>query len=366
MPFKTDGLPYAVPNLLPLLAADDALSPSQTGSMTTSPSEHLARMMTGYWMSQAIYVAAKLELADQLTGGAKSVNELATATKTHADSLYRLLRALASVGVFKEVDGRRFELTPAAEMLRKDVLGSQWAWAVMMGEEHFTAWGDLIYSIRTGEGAFRKHYGQPVFEYLSHHPESARVFDAAMTSIHGRETAPMLEAYDFGQFAKIIDVGGGNGSLLSQLLERYPTVQGTIFDLPHVVERAEARLANSPVRSRLSFASGNFFQSITPSGANAILMRHIIHDWNDEQCTTILRNCAAALAPGGKVIVIESVIPPGNEWNFGKWLDLTMLVIPEGRERTADEYDRLFGGAGLRLTQIVATAGDVSLIIGEK
>jgi SAM-dependent methyltransferase len=321
-------------------------------------------MISGYWISQAVYVAAKLELADRLQGGALTAEELAALTHTNADALYRLLRALASVGVFREVAERRFELTPAADLLRRDTPGSQWAMAVMMGEEHYLAWGDLLHSIRTGEGAFRKQFGQPVFEYLSHHPEQAKLFDAAMTSIHGRETGPMLDAYDFGQFATIVDVGGGNGSLLAPLLERFPMVRGTIFDLPHVVERAQARLAAAPVRDRLSFQAGDFFAAVAPA-ANAYLLRHIIHDWNDEQSATILRNCGKALLPGGMVLVIESVLPPGNEWHFGKWLDLTMLVIPEGRERTAEEYDRLFAAAGLKLVEIVPTAGDVSIIVGE-
>lgn len=326
--------------------------------------EHLGRLITGYWMSQAVYVAAKLELADHLATGPRSAAELATATSTHAPSLYRLLRALASVGVFREVDGR-FELTPAAGLLRRHTPESQWAMAMMMGEEQYAAWGELLHSVQTGEGGFRKKHGEPLFQYLSHEPEKAQLFDAAMTSIHGRETMPMLDAYDFGRFEHVVDLGGGNGTLLALLLERYPHVQGTIFDLPHVVERAKARMSDSPVRDRLSFQGGDFFQGIAPP-ADAYLLRHIIHDWNDEQCVTILRNCVAAIKPGGRVLVVESIIPPGNDFTFGKWLDLTMLVIPEGKERTADEYRTLFAAAGLQLVEIVPTASEVSIVVGEK
>jgi hypothetical protein len=330
-----------------------------------SPAEHVGRLVSGYWMSQAVYVAAKLELADRLVSGPQTAEQLAQATHTNPAALYRLLRALASVGVFREVDNRRFELTPAAELLQRGVPGSQWAMAVMMGEEHYVAWGDLMHSIRTGEGAFRKQFGQPVFDYLAAHPEPAKIFDAAMTGIHGRETGPMLDAYDFGQFERVVDVGGGNGSLIVPLLERYPNVQGTIFDLPHVVERSQASLKESPVRSRLTFERGNFFESVT-AGADAYLLRHIIHDWNDEQCVSILSKCAAAMKRGGKVLVIESVIPPGNDFHFGKWLDLTMLVIPEGKERTADEYRTLFASAGLELKEIVPTGSDVSILVAEQ
>jgi SAM-dependent methyltransferase len=319
-------------------------------------------MISGYWMSQAIYVAARLELADHIAAGRGHVDALAEATRTAPDPLFRLLRALASVGVFQEGAPRHFAPTPASELLRRDTPGSQWAMAVMMGEEHYTAWGQLLESIRTGEGAFRREFGQPIFEYLAGRPEAARIFDAAMTSIHGRETGPMVEAYDFGGCPLVIDVGGGNGSLLTALLGRYPTVRGLVYDLPHVVERGAASLAEHPLAGRLDWEAGNFFERV-PAGGDVYLLRHIIHDWHDDQAITILRHCAAALKPTARVIVAESVIPAGNDWHFAKWLDLTMLVIPEGRERTADEYQALFDAAGLRLIEIRPTGGDIDLLV---
>lgn len=326
-----------------------------------APAAHIGRLMTGYWISQALHVAAKLELADHLSGGPRTSDELAPLCHAHAPSLYRLLRALASVGVFCERDDRTFELTPPAELLRKDIPESQWAWAMMMGDEHYRAWGELLHSIRTGEGGFRKIFGEGVFDYLSHQPSQAKIFDAAMTSIHGRETVPMLTSYNFGQFASIVDIGGGNGSLMSQLLEQYPQVRGAVFDLPHVIERTRARLAERTDLPTIELHGGSFFESV-PAGYDAYLMRHIIHDWDDEKCITILRHCAAVLPRGGKVLVIEGVIPPGNGESFSKWLDLNMLVLPEGKERTRDEYEALFAATGLRLTQVVSTGCEIDII----
>jgi hypothetical protein len=326
-----------------------------------APAAHIGRLMTGYWISQALHVAAKLELADHLAGGPRTADELAPLCQAHAPSLYRLLRALASVGVFRERDDHMFELTPPAELLRKESPESQWAWAMMMGDEHYHAWGELLHSIRTGEGGFRKIYGEGVFDYLSHQPGQAKIFDAAMTSIHGRETVPMLKSYNFGQFTSIIDIGGGNGTLMSQLLAQYPHVRGAVFDLPHVIERTRSRLAERTELPTIELHSGSFFESV-PAGYDVYLMRHIIHDWDDEKCITILRHCAAVLPPGGKVLVIEGVIPPGNGESFSKWLDLNMLVLPEGKERTRAEYESLFAAAGLRLTQVVATGCEIDII----
>ena len=321
----------------------------------------LKQMITGYWTSQSIYVAAKLELADKLATGAKTAPELATETKTNAGALFRLLRALASVGVFSQQADGKFANSPLSEPLQKSATDSQWAMAVMMGEEHYAAWGELLYSIQTGQGSFRKVFGEGVFDFLGKHPEQAKVFDAAMTSIHGAETRLMIDAYDFSDCQTFCDVGGGNGNTIAEVLRRQPKLQGLLFDLPHVVERAKANLQQAGVGDRCQFVGGNFFEQINVQ-ADVILMRHIIHDWDDENCITILKNCRAALKPGGKVVVVESVVPTGNEPCFVKWLDLTMLTIPEGKERTADEYRELFAAAGLKLNRIVPTAGELDVL----
>ena len=330
----------------------------------TSPQDHINRLITGYWMTQSVYVAAKLELADLLAAGPKSAEDLAKATGTHAPSLYRLLRALASVGVFSDDASGCFSLTPAAECLRRNVPGSQWALAVMSGEEHYKAWGELLYSVQTGKIAFDKLYGQPVFEFLSKNEEQASVFDAAMVGVHGRETSAMTDAYDFSGIQVLADVGGGNGSLLTSVLKKHPTMRGLLYDLPGVVDRARPALQAAGVADRCDVVGGSFFESI-PAGADAYLMRHIIHDWDDEKSTTILRNVHRVIG-NGRLLVIEGVIPPGNEPSFGKLLDLTMLTIPGGKERTEAEYRQLFATAGFELTKIVPTAAEVSVIEGRK
>jgi len=322
-------------------------------------------MLTTYWVSQALYVAAKLKLADRLKDGPRTADELASATGTHAASLYRLLRALASVGVFAEDDGHRFALTPLAECLRSDVPGSQWAMAVMNGEEHYLSWGELLYSVQTGKPAFEKLFGAGVFDFLSRDPEKARIFDEAMVGVHGRETAAMLDVYDFSGVRVLADVGGGNGSLLMVVLKKYPGLRGILFDLPGVAERARANLAAAGLSGRCEVAGGNFFDTVA-GGADAYLLRHIIHDWDDERAIRILKNVHRAMGDGGRLLVVESVIPPGNAPSFGKLLDLTMLVIPGGKERTEKEYRELFTAAGFRLTRIVPTAAEVCVIEGAR
>ena len=208
----------------------------------SSPPELLNRMLTGYWTTQAIYVAAKLGIADLLKHGPRSAHDLAHATKAHAPSLYRLLRALASIGVFADNGAGRFSLTPLAECLRSDVPGSQRALAIMCGEEHYQAFGELLYSVQTGKTAFDKLYGMPVFDFLSKNLEQAKTFDAAMVGVHGRETAAMMDAYDFSGIAVLADIGGGNGSLLAAVLKNYPAMQGILYDQPGVAERAQANL----------------------------------------------------------------------------------------------------------------------------
>ncbi len=329
------------------------------------PAATLGNMLCGFWVSQGIYVTAKLGIADLLRDGSGTADELAAKTKTHTLSLYRLLRMLASVGVFVEDDAGRFSLTEIGQCLRSDVEGSQRAMAVMSGEEHFRSWCDLLYSVQTGKPAFDKVYGMPVFDWLSQHPEQATVFDAAMVSVHGRETAAILDAYDFSEIQTLADVGGGNGSVLIATMQENPHLRGLLFDLPGVISRATRNFEAAGLMPRCQLVSGSFFETI-PAGADAYLMRHIIHDWNDDQCLTILKNIHQALPATGRLLVAESVIPAGNDPFFGKLLDLNMLVIPGGQERTAAEYEKLFAKAGFRLTRIVPTSTELSVIEARK
>lgn len=316
----------------------------------------------GSWITQGLAVAAELGLADILASEPRSCEELAEQTRANSDALHRLLRALASVGIFAMDEQGRFSLTPLAEMLRSDVPGSQRAFAIMMGEEFCQAWGKLLHSVQTGEPGFNHRYGMPFFEYMARYPERHGIYDSAMTAVHGPETEPMLEAYDFSPFRTVVDIGGGNGLTLAAILKRHPSLQGILFDLPAVVERAKTNLAAAGVSDRCRIQGGDFFSAVPP-GADAYVLRHIIHDWQDREAIAILRGCREAANPGGKVLVVETVIPPGNEPSFGKWLDLMMLLV-DGRERTQEEYRRLFSEAGLSLKRIIPTAAGVSVIEG--
>lgn len=325
--------------------------------------QQIAQMLTGYWISQSLYVAAKLELADRIADGPKSPEELAASVGADARSLYRLLRALASVGVFSEDAQGRFDQTPASEVLRRDVPGSKWAIAVMFGEEHYQAWGKLLDCIRTGQTGFEMIYGQPIFPYLAENPEPARVFDAAMTSIHGHETDAILDAYDLSGVGTLADIGGGNGTMILGALHRHPSLKGLLFDLPGVVDRARSAIEAAGLTARCESIGGNFFQSIPP-GVDAYLLRHIIHDWDDDQATLILRNIREVMRNDSRVLIVETIVPRGNDPAFVKLLDLNMLVLPGGLERTEDQYRNLLASAGLTLNRIVPTSGGVDVIEG--
>jgi ubiquinone/menaquinone biosynthesis C-methylase UbiE len=252
-----------------------------------------------------------------------------------------------------------------AEPLRSDIAGSKRALALMSGDEQFRAWAEIDYSLRTGKIAFDKVFGKPIFDYLSEHPDKARIFDAAMVGIHGRESHALLNAYDFSGIGVVADIGGGNGSQITEILKKHTRMKGIVFDLPHVIERAKERIQASGLVDRCQLVSGSFFDAV-PEGADAYLLRHIIHDWDEEKCLTILRNCHRAMRPASKLLVIESVIPLGNEPFHGKFLDLHMLLIPGGKERTENEYGTLFEQAGFELARIVPTGTEVSIVEGKK
>jgi len=323
----------------------------------------LSQQITGYWISQMLHVAARLQLADHLHAGPRSIESLATATGTHARSLGRLLRGLASLGHFEETSPGTYALTATAQYLREDHPQTVRPMALMLGGVQYQAWGELLHSVTTGETGFQHRYGQPLFDYLGEHPQEAAEFDRAMVAIHGGETAAILDAYDLSRFHSVIDVGGGNGSQLIEILRRHPALTGAVFDLPHVAQRAKLALDAAGFGDRGSVIGGSFFETV-PSGADAYLLRHVIHDWSDEQSQQILSLVRAAIPAHGKLLVIETVIPPGNYPSFAKLLDLTMLVIPGGIERTEAEYRELFAASGFRLERIVPTAAGVDVIEG--
>jgi SAM-dependent methyltransferase len=322
-------------------------------------SQQFMRLTIGGWMTQAISVAAELGIADLLIDGPRTADELAKLAHAHGGSLYRVLRALASVGIFSEDAERRFSLTPMAECLRSDAPASLRSFAIMSGAEFYQSWGHLLHSTQTGEPGFQKRYGAPFFQYMTEHPERHAIYDAAMM-VHGiAETQPMLDAYDFSAFRTVVDVGGGNGRMLAALLQRHPAVRGILFDLPAVAQRARPTLAELGLSDRCQVVGGDFFVSVP--AADAYVLRHIIHDWSDDKAAKILRNCRKAMNPGGRILLVESVIPPLNEPCFGKWLDLMMLIV-DGRERTREQYEQVFSQAGLNLNRIVPTAHEISII----
>ncbi|HSR67289.1 MAG TPA: methyltransferase [Acidobacteriota bacterium] len=322
--------------------------------------DELFGMMMGQVVAQAVFVAAELGLADLVASGRSTAREMAEAAGAHEQALYRLLRFLASHGVFCEGADGRFELTPKAELLRSDVEDSQRAAARMFGNCS-QAMSHLLHSVKTQESGFVKAHGKPIFDHLAENPEEAAVFDAAMTCIHGGETDAVLDAYDFQSIGTLADIGGGNGSALTSALRRHSSLDGILFDQPHVIERAKPAMLANGVGERCRFVGGNFFEEI-PSGADAYIMRHIIHDWYDEQAAQILRNCRRAIPADGRLLIVEAVVSDGNGPDPARLFDMVMLMVPGGLERDEAHYARLLRQSGFQLTDIVPTRSVVSVV----
>ncbi|MDM0034430.1 methyltransferase [Variovorax sp. J22P271] len=313
----------------------------------------LRRMVEGYQVSQAIHVAATLGIADLLADAGRTSDELAAATGTHPPTLYRLLRALASLGVLHESEAHRFELAPLGQPLRSDVTDSVAGWAAFIGRPYYwQAWSGLLHSVRTGENAFRHVHGTDVWSYRSVHPEESAVFDRAMTTLSRRANAALLAACDFGRFHTLVDVGGGNGALIAAVLAAHPGLQGVLFDQPHVVSSAAALLARAGVAARCRTVGGSFFEAV-PEGADAYVLRAVIHDWDDDDAIRILAQVRRALGEGAKVLIVERVIAPPDEGRDAKFSDLNMLVGPGGRERTREDFVALLEPAALQLQRVL-------------
>ncbi|KAF3885889.1 MULTISPECIES: methyltransferase [Nostocales] len=319
-----------------------------------------------YWVSRCIYVVAKLGIADLLKDGSQHCDTLAVATETHSNSLYRVLRALASVGIFAETEPYCFQLTSQATCLQSDVPGSIRAEAILRGEEHYyKAWGNLMYSVQTGENAFEHLYGMNLFQYNDENPTQGHIFDRGMAESKDAN-ADIMAAYDFSFINKLVDVGGGKGSLLTDILQAYPTMVGVLFDRPDVINRSQTFLSTAAMNARYQFVGGDFFETV-PVGGDAYLLKHIIQDWDDRQALAILKRCHQAMNTQGRLLVIDFLIPPGNEFFASKFIDINMLVIsPNGRIRSEAEFYQLFKAAGFKLTQIIPTKSEVSIIEGIK
>lgn len=321
-------------------------------------------MIRGAALSRAVSTIAELGIADLIqTGQPQPVELLARASKTHEASLYRILRFLASHGLFRETENRHFDHTALSAALRTDASGSYRAGAQLF-YHLFAGWNGLDHSIRTGEPGFNKVFGAPIFDYIQAHPEMGPIFDAGMTSLNYYETAAMLDTYDFSGISVMADIGGGNGSLLSAVLARYPNMKGILFDLGHVVGRAKERLKGAGLAERCIVMEGSFFESI-PAGADAYLFRHIIHDWTDAQCAQILGHCRKVMPADGKLLIADSVVPAGNAPSLAKDMDITMLAFPGGQERTEVQFRSLLKASGFELKSITPTTTLISVLEGK-
>jgi hypothetical protein len=326
------------------------------------PAQALTHLLAGAWLAQAIAIIAKLGVADLLSVGPRTPAELASATGSEATAMYRVLRALAGAGIFAEDQGR-FDLTPLAGPLRSDAADSIRAYAVMTGERWvWQSIGGLEHSLRTGAPAFEQIFGTSLFDYYAAHPDAARVGAEGLKSVGRDQDAAVAAAYDFAGVGTVVDVGGGQGGLLSAILAANPESRGVLFDLPHVAAMAQQHLESAGLTSRGRAAAGDFFEEV-PSGGDLYLLRKVIHDWDDENARRILRTCRAALGDSARLLVVEMVIPDDNAPAYGKLLDLLMLVYSGGRERTQEEYRALLESSGFSLVRVLATSSMVSIIV---
>ena len=315
----------------------------------------MLQIVTQFWTSRAVYVFAKLGLADLLKSGPKTAKELAEATNTHEPSLYRILRALASVGIVNAENDGRFSLTPLSEMMVTGVPGSvRWFLVSELGQEHYPAWGNLLHSVKTGEIAFDNFFGVDIWKYFSQNPEDAAVFNDSMSGMTAAVNEAITSRYDFSPFEKIVDIGGGHGGLITSILKANANAKGVLFDAPEVIAGAQPRIEAASLADRCETVGGDFFKAV-PAGGDAYVMKWIIHDWDDERAISILKNCRAHLSPQGRVIVVDSVVPENNEPDFSKFFDLNMLVMTGGKERTATEFAQLFAEAGFKLLRVIPT-----------
>ena len=326
--------------------------------------QQLFQLVLGYMPAMALNVVVKLGIPDLITNGPVRAEELAKRTQISEDRLYRIMRALSSVGVFRETEYRSFEHTPVSDLLRKDhPLSSHDMVNWMADPFHFHTYANLMRTVKTGESAMELAAGKPIFEFFRDEPEEGEIFNAAMVNFTRTCIGAILEAYDFSSIRKLVDVGGGHGSVVAAILAHYPGMRGILYDLDHVVAGAQPVLAAAGVTDRCEVLPGNFFEAV-PAGGDAYIMKHIIHDWDDDKSLTILNNIRGALKnqSGGKVILLEAVVAGPGEPDMAKWIDLEMMAGPGGRERTREEFQRLFEKAGFRLNRIVPTKSPLSVI----
>jgi hypothetical protein len=325
------------------------------------PPAQIMKFIVGKWISKPIYVAAELCIADILAEGPKSIEELARSTQSHAPSLYRMMRALASVGIFFETEDKRFELTPMAECLKTGAMKSiallfNSAWSDK-------AWGYFMDSVKTGDTAFEKAYGMTISDWLEKNPRAAEVFNEANAVKATNSHRAIVDVYDFSGINTLTDVGGGIGVLMSEILIANPQMKGVVADIPSVIQEARKTIQSRGLENRCEAVECDFFKEI-PAGSDGFLMSHILHDWSTEQCRIILRNCHKAMKPKSKLLVVEMLVPPGNQPSIAKLLDLEMLVMTGGRERTETEFKSLLESSGFKLSRTISTKESIYVIEG--
>jgi hypothetical protein len=337
-------------------------------SPTTQPQKPPAhvgvmQLLSASYIAGAVSCLAQMGIPDLVEAGPKSAKELASQIGADPEALHRLMRATASVGVLSEGPDGKFSETPMSAVLRSNGRPSLRAVAMMGGREwHGRGWSRLEYCVRTGKQAMEQIYGAPIFEYFKQHPDEGQIFNDAMTSISAGDSPAVVDAYSFEGIHSIVDVGGGHGLLLATIMARNPQMKGTLYDEPHVIEGAKNGPLK-PVMERCTIAFGDMFSSV-PAGADAYIMKHIIHDWPDELCVKILKSCRKGVNPGGKLLVVDDVIQSGNDFYAGKFLDLQMLIFPGGKERTEKQFRELFAAGGWKLSRVVPTATPICIVEG--
>ena len=330
---------------------------------TARPADRIViQLLGGMWAMQAAASAARLHIPDIIGDGAKTPEEVAAAAGTHPGATKRLLRGLASLGVFTRGDGDRYRLTDVGRFLRSGVPGSLREMFIAESDTvHWRSWERLDDAVKTGDPRPQAVFGAPAFDYYSKHPDEGARFGEAMETVTRFASQAVLEAYDFSGARTVMDVGGGNGSMTIAILERIPNVRGLVVDLPYIEGPAKERIRAAGFESRARFEPVNFFERV-PEGADVHLLKFILHDWNDEESVRILKNCRASIAKEGRVVLVEMVVPEQIQPDFVHVMDLNMLVMTGGMERTAKEYETLFAKSGFRLSRVVPTASPFSVI----
>jgi hypothetical protein len=328
------------------------------------PPEALLYLILGKWYGQAVTAAAQLGIADLLADGPRSSTEIAKSVHANPDAVYRVMRCLGAVGVLHETEGRTFALTPVGSALRSDVPGSLAGLAKFEGSSfNLAACAELTHSACTGESAFVKAHGVPIFEWMPVHPEQAAIYNSAMASLSTTTARAVASSYDFSACKTIVDIGGGHGTLLAEILSAAPHARGILFDAPHVADAARGNLASRGLSARCEVVAGDFFQAV-PSGHDTYVIKNVLHDWADDEAVAILGQIARSIAPKGKLLIVEQLVtPPGAGLNLAKIIDMIMLCLTEGgRERTESEYAELLRRSGFSLERVVSTPSQVDVI----